>query len=42
MLNKLTMKYLFWVVTLMAILATIMGVLGLTGMANSNDGLKTV
>ena len=42
MLNKLTMKYLFWVVTLMAILATIIGVLGLTGMAKSNDGLKTV
>ena len=42
MLNKLTMKYLFWVVTLMAILATLMGVLGLTGMAKSNDGLKTV
>ena len=42
MLNKLTMKYLFWVVTLMAILATLMGVLGLTGMAKSNEGLKTV
>jgi len=42
MLNKLTMKYLFWVVTLMVILATIMGVLGLTGMAKSNNGLKTV
>ena len=42
MLNKFTMKYLLWVVTLMAILATLMGVLGLTGIAKSNDGLKTV
>ncbi|MCX7081911.1 MAG: response regulator [Methylococcales bacterium] len=42
MLNKLTIKNLFWMVALMAILATLIGVLGLTGMAKSSDGLKTV
>ncbi|MFI3187081.1 MAG: response regulator [Methylococcaceae bacterium] len=42
MLNNLTMKNLFWVISLMVFLAITMGFFALNAMEQSNEGLRTV